>query len=108
MAGAILIGEKTGVSMSGVEFDHLVEAIRPFFATNSSAIVDEVYSPVDEGGMDFISVQSLSPDAFNSFRSAVLAAFKDELKRNPNSQFQNVWNEVLTKLDSDPRRRVDE
>jgi hypothetical protein len=103
MAGTILINDKVGIAMSGVQFDHLVEAIRPYLREKSSTLVDEVYNPLDEGGMDFIFVESLNADEFKLFCDATSSAFDAEVKANPRTEFQNVWNEVLRNLTSDPR-----
>ena len=104
MAGTILINDTISVAMSGVEFEHVVEAIRPFLSAKNSAIVDEAYNPLDEGGMDFISVETLNIEDFNVFCDAALSAFGDEMTKNSITEFQSVWNEVLSNLNSDPRR----
>jgi hypothetical protein len=103
MAGAILLAENNGVSLNSLDFDHIIEKIRPNFRDSEDLVRDEIYSPVDDGGMSFISLKEQSPDGFNAFFRAALIAYESETGEQPLSSYRSSWDELMTALRSDPR-----
>lgn len=103
MAGAILINEVDGVSMSGVEFGHITQAIRSLLQRQSPDILEEVYRPLDEGGMEFVSLKALDRKAFAVFFEAARRAYGVEQSENPDSPFKGAWREFLERLLADSR-----
>lgn len=105
MAGAILLGIGNGVSLKSVDFDYIVEKIRLNFREAESAIREEIYSPVDDGGLSFISLEEQDSDGFNAFVRAASSAYEQELKAQPLSSHRFSWEELMKALESDPRAR---
>ncbi|GGY53678.1 hypothetical protein [Pseudoduganella albidiflava] len=103
MAGAILVTEKNGVSLSSIDFDYIIEKIRPNFNDSEKDVREEIYSPVDDGGMSFISLVEQCAERFNAFVRAASIAYENEIKEQPFSARRNSWDELLTALRSDPR-----
>ena len=92
--------------MSGFEFDHILDAIRPILQARDWALADEIYEPVVEGGMDFISVESLSPESYGVFCESAREAYARHLEANPTSPFKRAWSELLDSLSADPRAQL--
>ena len=103
MAGAILLAENNGVSLNSLDFDHIIEKIRPNFRDSEDLVRDEIYSPVDDGGMSFISLKEQNSDGFNAFVRAALIAYESEISEQPLSSHRSSWDELMTALRSDPR-----
>ena len=103
MAGAILVNDIDGVSMSGVEFDHIAEAIREPLKKLNQRAMENTYRSLDEEGMEFISLEHLDGDAFKNFFDAASGAYEREKKERPDSPFKNAWSELLRLLLADPR-----
>ena len=78
-------------------------SLRSFLHSQDINIQEEVYGPLDEGGMDFISLQSLSKEGFSVFYDATRRAYDNELSESPDSHFKSSWNELLSSLLSDSR-----
>lgn len=105
MASAILISENSGFSISGVEFDYLVESIRKILTIKNRTLLNNIFQPLDEGGMDFISIESLSKTEFNEFHEAVILAYKGQIENSLNIKLHTTWKELLSKLEMDNRYR---
>ncbi|GFE80219.1 hypothetical protein GCM10011487_22190 [Steroidobacter agaridevorans] len=103
MAGAILLREGRGVSMSGLAFDHILDAIRPIVESHNAALARRVWEPVDEGCMDFISFEDLNSDEFGVFYESVRDAYARELDVNPDAPFKPIWKELIEMLSADAR-----
>ena len=89
--------------MSTRQFDYLVERVRSQFESSHTHIREKVYFPMDEGGMTFISAEPLNADGFGAFTRAVMKAKTAAQGEETFSSFQNVWDELIEKLRSDPR-----
>jgi hypothetical protein len=90
--------------MSGLAFDHFAEAIRSCLQRLDQALMREVFGPCDEGGMSFVSVESLDAESFNRFAAAASDAFAAEQQANRGSVYWDIWRELLRVLEEDPRR----
>jgi hypothetical protein len=99
MAGAFVIAEGKALSMSGVDFEYLVQAIRGAFLDDEEKIKTEIYRPLDEGGMDFISLREQDNSCFKVFFRATERAFCKASGVNRKC----LWDELITLLKSDPR-----
>jgi hypothetical protein len=99
MAGAIVIAEGKALSMSGVDFEYLVEAIRGAFLDDEENFRTEIYRPLDEGGMDFISLRKQDKSGFNAFFRATQGASS----KVSGVDRKCLWDELITMLKSDPR-----
>lgn len=91
------------MSMSGMAFIHIAEAIRSFLRIEDIGTLRDIYRPLDEGGLDFISLDFLEKNDFESFFYAAHMAFDEEQRQYPESQFKQVWNELFERLSADPR-----
>ena len=103
MAGAILVSEKNGVSFKSLDFDYIIEKIRAHFNSGDNVILNEIYSPVDEGGMSFISLVEQTGDGFNAFFRAASLAYGDEIRAGVLSGRKAEWDKLLIALRSDSR-----
>lgn len=103
MAGAILVAENKGVSFNSLEFDYIIEKIRPHFGDQEHRVRDQLYSPVDEGGLSFISLTEQGRDGFNAFARAASIAYDGELKEQPLSMHRQSWDALMTALRADTR-----
>lgn len=103
MAGAIIIADKRGVSMSGLAFQHIIGAIRPIIRARDEPLAEQIWEPIDEGGMDFVSLEFLDRDSYRVFCESVRDASERDLKANPDSVFRSTWGELLDSLSTDPR-----
>lgn len=103
MAGAILVSQHSGVPFGSVDFDYIIEAIRPRFIDGEELFRDEIYSPVDEGGMSYISLEDQSHEGFNAFLRAASLAYENEMRIQPTSPRQRCWEPLISALRSDAR-----
>jgi hypothetical protein len=103
MAGAVLVREGCGISMNGSNFVFIIDTIRPFLAERSPEVLRKAYQLYEEG-MDAVSVKELTGGEFHQFCQAVSDAFAEYLRRDPHPALTGTWRELLTALDSDPRR----
>jgi len=93
--------ENIGVSLNSLDFDYIIEKIR--LKNSENLVRDEIYSPVDDGGMSFISLKEQDSDGFNVFVRAALIAYESEISEHPLSSHRSSWDELMTALRSDPR-----
>ncbi|WP_338768676.1 hypothetical protein [Massilia sp. METH4] len=103
MAGAILIAKKNGVSLSTINFDYIIEKIRADFCGSEAAIMEEIHSPVDNGGFSFISLGEQNGHGFNVFVRAASIARETDLREQPLSCRRHCWDELMMALRADPR-----
>lgn len=105
MAGAILVSAKNSLSFNSLDFDHIIEKIRPHFRDVDELVRAAIYSPVDEGGMSFISLKEQSTDGFNAFLQAAALGLESDLREQPLSARKNSWDALMAMLRADPRAR---
>lgn len=103
MSGTIIVSPGHGVATSTVNFDYLVERIRQSFDAVDDEVVSEIYEPMDQGGMTYISLADLSQGKFNSFVRAVMRAHSLAASEESYHKFSAVWEELLAKLKVDSR-----
>ena len=89
--------------MSGLAFDHILAAIRPIVGSHDVGLVKQIWEPVDEGGMDFISVKHLNREEYDLFYRSVRDAYARELEGNPDAPLKPVWEELIDMLAADAR-----
>ena len=111
MAGFIRINGDEGVPVNSVTFNAIVEFSRSYFSEKDRGLVREIYSPVDEGGMDMVSLDGVGKEEFNAYYRGVKAAYVDcRLKGSCgelDSQYYNTvmesWKELILMLERDER-----
>jgi hypothetical protein len=103
MAGTILVDDDCGLATSTIEFDYLVERIRQAFAKNDEKFMQEIYEPLDEGGMTFISLTDTGVDGFRAFVRAAKQACSRAAAEEGFAQHRKQWTELLEILERDPR-----
>jgi len=111
MAGFIHIKDNTGFPVNSVAFNAIVEFSRGFFNEEDRYLVREVYSPIDEGGMDMVSLDEEGREGFNAFYRGIKAAYDScyesgrcgDLEMQYFSSVMESWEELLGLLESDKR-----
>lgn len=103
IAGAILISDSDGISLSSSDFDYIIEKIRDNFNDDEAGLREEIYGPVDDEGFSFISLSGHAHDGFNAFVRAAFIAYENEIKAQPLSARRRLWDELMMALRSDPR-----
>jgi hypothetical protein len=103
MAGAIIISENNGLSLNSLDFDYIIQKIRESFVEEEYSIRDEIYSPIDEGGMSFVSLRDRSDKEFEAFSRAAQLAYDKEVKENPMSDRKASWDALMSALRSELR-----
>ena len=103
MAGTILISDNVGLATSTVEFDHLVERIRKAFVVGEEQLASDIYEPMDEGGMTFISVSDKDPEVLVAFGNAVMRAYLASQNEASFPSYKERWLELIGLIKSDPR-----
>lgn len=74
MAGSIITSKGLILSINSFTFDYLVDRIAAQFDANDIHIKEEVYRPMEEGAMTFISARPLDAKKFSVFSRAVMKA----------------------------------
>ena len=103
MSGSVIISADLGVAMRSSDFDDIVERIRSEFGAEEMPIVEGIYAPLDDEGMDFISLRQVNGAAFACFvraaeRARVLAEARESFPMR-----RDAWEELFMKLAADPR-----
>ncbi|QWT22147.1 hypothetical protein KPL74_09080 [Bacillus sp. NP157] len=103
MSGTIIFSPGHGVATSTINFDYLVERIRQSFDASDGDVISEIYDPLDQGGMTYISLADLSQEKFNAFVRAVRRAYSLAASDGSYHKFTVAWEELLAKLRADTR-----
>lgn len=103
MAGTILIGNKSGLAISSIEFDYMIERIRGAFMPGEEGISARVFEPLDEGGMTFISAADVDASAYQVFARAVRRAYERAMLEESFSKHQTSWLDLVRMIELDPR-----
>lgn len=103
MAGTILVNDQSGLGTSTFEFDYLVERIRQAFAKDEEGFLQEIYRPLDEGGMTFVSLSQVGSDGFRAFARAARLACSRAATEEGFEHHRARWAELLHILERDPR-----
>jgi len=111
MAGFIFINDDDGLSVNSMTFNAIAEFTRPFFATTDKVYIDEVYAPLDEGGMDMLSLADQNVIGFNAYFRGISRAYNECLKAGKCGQLADnyfdmvmkSWSELIELLENDSR-----
>ncbi|WP_124922062.1 hypothetical protein [Burkholderia stagnalis] len=103
MAGSIVISKDVRVPVSTSQFDYLVSRIGDQFGLSDIWVKDEVYLPMEEGGMSFISTESLNSNGLSIFLTAVTRARTASQAEESFPLYENVWDQLIDKLRQDTR-----
>ena len=103
MAGSIVIYKDVRVPVSTSQFDYLVSRVGDQFGLSDIWVKDEVYLPMEEGGMSFISTESLNSNELSIFLTAVTRARTACQAEDSFPLYENVWDQLIEKLRQDTR-----
>lgn len=110
MAGFIHISSGAGLSISTLSFNRIVEHTRKLLVTDNSCL-QKIYEPLDEGGLNMISLEEQDKSGFHTFYKATKLAFfeyeegLDQFKKE-DSRYESTyqsWDELLKMLKQDNR-----
>jgi len=105
MAGSIFVSSETLLSLSSVQFDYLVEKIRAVALEVDKTYWSQIFEPMDEGGMSFISLEQQDISGFSVFCSAVTLAKEKSEAASAEGHYLALWNRLTTLLQQDSRYR---
>lgn len=103
MAGTILISDQSIIDLSTKDFDYFSERIRADFPADKQDLAEDLFSPIDEGGMAFISLIDASEEIFSAFCTAVFAAEKRAKVEQKFPLYSSQWDRLLNALQDDSR-----
>lgn len=103
MVGSIVISKDVRVPVSTSQFDYLVSRIGDQFDSSDMGVKNEVYLPVEEGGMSLISTESLNSNELAIFSTAVMRARAASQAEESFLLYENIWNQLVEKLRQDAR-----
>ncbi len=110
MAGFIHISSGTGLSISTLSFNRIVEYTRKLLV-NDNCCLQKIYEPLDEGGFNMISLEEQDKSGFHTFYNATKLAFLEYEKgldrfKKEDSRYESTyqsWDELLKMLKQDNR-----
>jgi hypothetical protein len=103
MAGTILIGKKSGLAVSSIEFDYMIDRIRGAFMPGEENIRKQVFEPLDDGGMTFISAADIDAHSYHVFSRAIRRAHEKAMLEESFPKHQTAWLDLIRMTDHDPR-----
>lgn len=103
MAGAIFISDEIRLPLSSQQLGYLTARIRAEFGSQDQAYLEEIYSPMDDEGMSFISCQNLDVAGCMVFFEAVTKAKNRAQSEDVSAVFGPLWDNLLAKIRLDPR-----
>ncbi len=111
MAGFIHIDGDNGLSVNSIAFNAIAEFSRNYFSNQDKELVRDIYSPIDEGGMDIISLDEEGEDEFNAFYRGIKSAFDEckslgkcgGLEMQYFGSVMRAWEELIHMLEVDKR-----
>ncbi len=103
MGGSVVVCEGGSATMSTLQFVAIAEAIRLQFSEDEVEVMKEVFSPMDEGEMTFISAMELPQVEFAAFAAAVQKAHDAWQQGGQIMVGEDIWQELLDAISSDPR-----
>ena len=111
MAGFIHIKDEDGFSLGSIAFNAIVEFSRSYFREEDEAIISAIYSPLDTGGFDMVTLNEQSEEGFNAYYYGIKKAYDDctqkgrcgDLAEESFEMVMNTWKDLLDKLTSDER-----
>jgi hypothetical protein len=75
MAGFIHLSIGVGFPISSRTFNVIVEKTREYLG-NNNCYTQKIYEPLDEGGLDIISLEEQEEEGFNAFYNATVLAME--------------------------------
>jgi hypothetical protein len=114
MAGFIHIKGQKGLSVGSVAFNALAEFTRPFFKAEDQRLVKEIYLPLDEGGLDMVSLDEQGVEGFNAYYRGIRSAYEECKSKKScgalGSQYFDMvmksFDELINLLEEDERFRA--
>jgi hypothetical protein len=103
MAGSIFISKELRLPVSTRQFDYLVKHLADAFLSEEQNIREQVFRPLEEGGMDFITAEGLSESEFGRFCAAVDRANRHAHSEKEFPVYQQLWDELLKRIHADIR-----
>jgi hypothetical protein len=103
LAGAIFISKELRLPVSTREFDYLAQRIRQAFDAECQAFLQEIYSPVDDAGMNIISAENGGEAGLHAFFRAVVRARLKDSGEPGYEVYARFWNDLLALIRLDPR-----
>lgn len=103
MAGSIVISKDVRVSVSTGQFGYLIDRIGGRFDSSGMHVKAKVYLPMDEGGMTFVSAESLNPSELVIFLKTVVQAKNASQNEESFAMYEDLWNQLIEKLRQDAR-----
>ena len=111
MAGFIQIRESKGLSVGSLTFNAISEISRSYFSDRDQQYISEIYSPLDEGGMDMLSLEDQGEQGFNAFYRGIKSAYDECIHKRRcgdlgEQYFELVmqsWKELIQLLEEDER-----
>lgn len=115
MAGFIHIKGDSGLSVGSITFNAIAEFTRSYFDENDRSYIKEIYSPLDEGGMDMVSLNDQGVEGFNAYYRGIKKAYDEciqkrkcgELGEKYFDMVMDSWKELIELLESDKRYLVE-
>lgn len=107
MAGGIVVSDKKAVSIGSGPFHIIVEKIRECFEPGEEGVRASVFSPMDDGGMQFISAVDLSPEDYMVFYKAVKRTYRAFEDEHDLIVDQEVWDEIFGAFRDEEQRISD-
>ena len=95
MAGFIHINDKDGLSLGRISFNAIVEFTRPFFPKETKKTLEEIYDPVDNGGLDIITLVGQGEEAFNNYYKGIYKAYETCLKDKHCGELDSQYYEMV-------------
>jgi hypothetical protein len=110
MAGLIHFSVGVGFPISSRSFNEIVERTREYLLDNNY-YAQKIYEPLDEGGLDIVSLEEQGEEGFNAFYMATLLAmekYKQEKKLSEEDLIKGdlvyvSWGQLLELLRQDIR-----
>ncbi|UXU89088.1 hypothetical protein [Burkholderia sp. S-53] len=103
MAGMIFITSERRLPLSSLQFDFVVHHLREAFLPADQAVREQVFRPLDEGGMDIISADELSVLDYRVFVTVVERAFMRAASTAGFDAREKVWNVLCEMVRNDER-----
>jgi len=103
MAGMIFISRELRVAVSTQQLGYLVERIRDAFSAEDLPYLLAIYSPMDDEGMNFISVENEDENGLKAFFKAVVRAKARAGTESNFGVYVPLWQNLLAKIRMDSR-----
>jgi hypothetical protein len=103
MAGSIILDRDHVLGINTHDFDYMVERIRIAYPVEFDALEEQVFAPMDEGGMMFISLRKQGKEGVAAFHSALIRAIERDINEGTFPFRELLWEQLLALVRTDPR-----